>query len=139
MSNEQNVDQAYAAITWMPRETTEVGAYWLSNLLESDGLADSGEALQNLNRDETAAGMGCFLHHSKGSVEWHLECVGALTSVDAGSDTLPIALHAECSYAMQADLRWGCAMKRVTISMEAFLQFVDRRIFCQTDRCCADA
>ena len=82
VSNEQNVDQAYAAITWMPRETTEVGAYWLSNLLESDGLADSGEALQNLNRDETAAGMGCFLHHSKGSVEWHLECVGALTSVD---------------------------------------------------------
>ena len=107
VSNEQNVDQAYAAITWMPRETTEVGAYWLSNLLESDGLADSGEALQNLNRDETAAGMGCFLHHSKGSVEWHLECVGALTSVDAGSDTLPIALHAECSYAMQADLWLG--------------------------------
>ena len=39
----------------MPRETTEAGVYWLSNLLESDGLADSGEALQNLNRDETAA------------------------------------------------------------------------------------
>lgn len=107
VSDEQNVDQAYAAITWMPQETTKVGAYWLSNLLESDGLADSGEALQNLNRDETAAGMGCFLHHSQGSVEWHLECVGALTSVDARSDTLPIALHAECSYAMQADLRLG--------------------------------
>ena len=102
-------------------------------------MADSGEALQNLNRDETAAGMGCFLHHSQGSVEWHLECVGALTSVDAGSDTLPIALHAECSYAMQADLHLGCVMKRVTISMEAFLRFVDRRICCQTDRCCADA
>ena len=26
VSNEQNVDQAYAAITWMPRETTAVGA-----------------------------------------------------------------------------------------------------------------
>lgn len=104
---ERNVDQSYAAITWMPIETTEVGAYWLSNLLESDGLANSGEALQGLNRDESAAGMGCFLHHSQGSVEWHLECVGALTSVDAGSDTLPIALHAECSYAIQADLRLG--------------------------------
>ena len=36
-----------------------------------------------------------------------MEGLGAIKSVDMGSDTLPIALHAECSYEMKTDLHLG--------------------------------
>jgi hypothetical protein len=69
VAGERGVDQGYAAITWLFSDATEVGVYWLSNLLESDGLSESGNALRSLNRDESAGGLGCFLHHLQGAVE----------------------------------------------------------------------
>ena len=107
VAGEQGVDQGYAAMTWMPSEATEVGVYWLSNLLESDGLTESGNVLRSLNRDESADGFGCFLHHSQGAVVVHLECVGGVESVDTESGIMPMALHAECSYTMDSDLCLG--------------------------------
>jgi hypothetical protein len=107
VAGERGVDQGYAAITWLFSDATEVGVYWLSNLLESDGLSESGNALRSLNRDESAGGLGCCLHHLQGAVEVHLECVGGVQSVDTEGDVMPMALHAECSYAMNTDLRVG--------------------------------
>lgn len=91
--DEDVVDTFYAAANCTVSDLLVCGAYWLSDLLETDGLADLNDDL-----DQREGGAGLYANLYVGPVVVNTEVVGALNSYDiAGAEYQPLAYSVETS------------------------------------------
>jgi len=89
-NGDDTVKNAFASITFTPVENLVFGAYWLSNLLETDGF--------ETNAFESVGGAGAFVNARLGSVSFNAEVVTALEEITTGtSERLPATYNIEAS------------------------------------------
>lgn len=92
---DSSLENLLASITITPVENLEFGAYWISDLLETDGLEGFAAALPAYQKE---AGAGIFLNAQLGEVTVNAEYVTALSDIDTGSgEVKPSAFNIEAS------------------------------------------
>jgi hypothetical protein len=107
------MDDAFASIAFIPVEGVVFGAYWLSDILETDGYEDfaSGAITAGYVYDATC-GAGAFLNAQIGSVALNAEYVTALEEVDLpGGELLPMAYNVEASMPIMEQLSAGIKLE----------------------------
>lgn len=92
------LDDFYASATVTPMEQITVGVYWLSDLMETEGLVSVGEEIANLPDYEKDGGAGAFANFHLGWLTVNAEYVSALNGYDlAGGHYVPAAFNLEAS------------------------------------------
>ncbi len=90
---DNTIDDGFASVAFTPIENLVFGAYWLSDLLETDGFEDFANGLAAY---ESIGGAGVFLNAQLGPVALNAEFVAALEKLSA-SGLLPSAYNLEAS------------------------------------------
>lgn len=92
---ESALENGIVSVTFSPCDYFELGAYWISDLLETDGLEDFAAALPSYDKQ---GGAGVFLNAKLGEVAFNAEYVTALDSIETGvGDVKPSAYNIEAS------------------------------------------
>lgn len=108
-SDDNTIDDAFASISFMPIDGIVFGAYWLSDMLEADGLeglVDS--ALDAGYAYEATGGAGAFLNARIGPVVVNAEYVAALETIDfPGGGQRPAAYNIEASLPVHEKVAMG--------------------------------
>lgn len=102
------IQDGVVALTLTPHESIAAGAFWLSDLMETDGLVELGETLAT-NGYERVSGVGAFVTLMVGSATLHTEWMGAIESIDIGGKYRPMALHVEASTTIGE--RWSVGLR----------------------------
>lgn len=108
-AGDNTIDNAFASIVFMPSESLVFGAYWLSNLLETDGFEGvAGSAIA----DKSVGGAGVFLNVEFGPVSLDAEFVTALERfASATRGLLPTAYNIEASMPIIKKLSAGIKLE----------------------------
>lgn len=104
--DEDVIQCGYCAAHFNIGETATIGAYVLSDLLETDGFADL-----NTNGATRAPGAGGYVNVYIGNAMINAEVVSALDKIDfgGGEEMTPIAYNVEASFAFAK--RWAAGLK----------------------------
>lgn len=93
------ISDFYASVTVAPGGYLQVGAYWLSDLLETDGLLLLGEAVSKEAGYEKDGGVGAFANAFVGPFMLNAEYVSSINGYDlADGRLLPSAFNVEGSF-----------------------------------------
>jgi hypothetical protein len=104
---EDNIRCGYAAVGVAPNDFAEFGLYWLSDLMETDGLADLND---NLGQRESGAGAYANFHAGRFFV--NAEVVSALADYSiAGGSYTPMAYNIEVSASVGEKWRVGAKVE----------------------------
>ncbi|MEN7972523.1 MAG: LbtU family siderophore porin [Verrucomicrobiota bacterium] len=91
---DNTIDDVFASIEFTLSESVVLGAYWLSDLLETDGFEDFAGVITY----ETIGGAGAFLNAQLGPVVLNLEYVSAIERLNPlAAGLLPSAYNVEAS------------------------------------------
>ncbi|VGO21773.1 LbtU family siderophore porin [Pontiella sulfatireligans] len=102
---DDNISDFYASVTYTPSEYFQCGAYWLSDLMETDSQSDFGDDVAQLDGYDKQGGAGAFANVFIGPFMFNAEYASALDSYDvAGGSYLPMAFNLEAS--MQFAEKW---------------------------------
>ncbi len=99
------IEDCYAAINFAPSEMVQLGAYYLSDILETDTLSESGFSMEA--DYEKQGGAGAYLNVFVGPAMFNAELVTALDEVSAGKT--PMAYNLEASVGFMND--WTAGIK----------------------------
>lgn len=104
---DSSLENLLASVKVMPFENLEFGAYWISDILETDGLEGFAAALPSYQKE---GGAGLFLNARCGEVTVNAEYVTALGGIDTGTGAVkPSAYNIEASLPLTA--RWTVGAK----------------------------
>lgn len=105
--DDDQVDDAVAALTLIPRPGLELGAYWMADIGESDVLE---ETFQNADTDNVG-GAGAFVHAEIGRLTLEAEYITATEQFRSAlpATSKPRAWNVEAAVSMGAD--WTLAAK----------------------------
>ena len=111
--SDKSVDDAFASIAFTPGAQVAVGAYWLSDLLETDGLADFTTSALGAGFDFEATGAaGAYLHAHVGPVAFSAEYITALDKIELPAGRLqPSAYHLEVSMPVHEKVSVGAKLE----------------------------
>lgn len=88
----------HAGFTLFPHEAVKLGAYWLSDLMETWNFEQAGEQIANAPGYEKEGAAGAFANLYLGRFTFNAEYVSALEGYEvAGGRHLPAAFHVEGS------------------------------------------
>lgn len=94
-NDDSKLENIVVSVSVTPTKNITLGAYWISDLLESDGLEGIATALPSY---EKATGAGGFLNARLGPLAFNAEYVTALSDIDTGAgDIQPAAFNIEAS------------------------------------------
>lgn len=114
-AGEKNISDLYASVTFSPSEQLEIGAYWTSDMLESDLLSDlidplTEESIADEPGYSRETGAGAFVNFEAGAFSAHAEFVTALGDYNvAGGAYRPLAANVEA--AMKVAEKWTLGLK----------------------------
>lgn len=101
--DEDVIENVYAAVNLSISETVQIGAYWLSDLMETDALSE-------LSVTQKEGGAGAYANLFIGPVFVNAEWVTALSDYTiAGADYKPTAYNLEASYSFAE--KWLAGIK----------------------------
>lgn len=107
-ADDNTIDDAFASVAFTVGDGIVVGAYWLSDLLETDGFEDFAGAIAY----ETIGGAGAFLNVQLGPVSLNAEYVSALEKLDPlAGGLLPSAYNIEASMPIVEKLSAGVKLE----------------------------
>lgn len=102
---DSSLENLVASVTITPAENIAVGAYWISDLLETDGFEDFADALPSYEKE---AGAGVFLNAQFGEVALNAEYVTALSDIDTGAGKVqPSTYNIEASMPLTDNVEIG--------------------------------
>lgn len=102
---DDTISDFYASITFSPSDYFQCGAYWLSDLMETDTQSDFGDVVAQLDGYDKQGGAGAFVNVFVGPFMFNAEYVSALDSYDVvGGSYVPMAFNLEAS--MQVSEKW---------------------------------
>lgn len=112
-ASDNAIDDAFASITFTPIDGLAFGAYWLSDVLETDGSEDFVDgAIVAGYAYETIGGAGAFLNMQIGSVALNVEYVTAIEEIDLpGGGLQPMAYNIEASMPIVEKLSAGVKLE----------------------------
>lgn len=98
---DSTIDDFYASVTLAPIEQIQIGAYWLSDLMETYSMSRVGEDIANLPGYEKDGGAGAFLNLYFGPLTFNAEYVSAINGYQlGGGNYIPTAFNLEGSVQM---------------------------------------
>jgi len=108
-AGDNTIDDAFASVAFIMGDGIVVGAYWLSDVLETDGFGDFVNSATTAGYAyETIGGAGAFLNAQIGSVSLNVEYVAAIEEIDLpGGGLQPMAYNVEASMSVHEKVAVG--------------------------------
>ncbi|MEN8256169.1 MAG: LbtU family siderophore porin, partial [Verrucomicrobiota bacterium] len=103
-SNDNTIENGFAALSFTLSETVVFGAYWISNILETDGFDDDSFVPVSAMND--VGGAGAFVNAQIGIVSLNAEYVTALEKIE-GTGLTPNSYNIEVSMPIGETLSAG--------------------------------